>query len=164
MVADGVERRVSERVIAVERVSGWIATVALSGIILVAGVLAPLANGRVRLSLVNATAWVAITAALAWHSHRWPPVAWRHTFYRVDADGLEIRRGVYWREVINVPRSRVQHTDVSQGPLERRHGLATLVVYTAGTEHAKVTLPGLEHAIALAIRQHLLPGHDGTAV
>ena len=45
----------------------------------------------------------------------------------------------------NVPRSRVQHTDVSQGPLERNHGLGTLVVYTAGTDHAKVELGGLDH-------------------
>ena len=57
-----------------------------------------------------------------------------------------------WRKVINVPRSRVQHTDVSQGPLERGHGLGTLVIYTAGTDHARVDLPGLDHATALRIR------------
>jgi membrane protein YdbS with pleckstrin-like domain len=59
----------------------------------------------------------------------------------VDARGLEIRRGVFWRSVVNVPRSRVQHTDVSQGPLERSYGLGTLIVYTAGTDHAQVNSP-----------------------
>ena len=62
-----------------------------------------------------------------------------------------------WRAVTNVPRSRVQHTDVSQGPLERSHGLGTLVIHTAGTEHAVVGLSGLDYGTALALRDHLLP-------
>ena len=97
-------------------------------------------------------------------SYRWPPRAYQHTSYRVDDQGIEIRRGVYWRVVINVPRSRVQHIDVSQGPIERRYGLGTLVIYTAGTDHAKVELEGLEHGRALRIREHLLPSESGDAV
>jgi membrane protein YdbS with pleckstrin-like domain len=83
--------------------------------------------------------------------------------YRVDADGIEIRKGVIWRSVVNVPRSRIQHTDVSQGPLERNFALSTLHVFTAGTEHSEVTLAGLQHSRALRIRDHLLTGgeHDG---
>jgi membrane protein YdbS with pleckstrin-like domain len=58
----------------------------------------------------------------------------------------------------------VQHTDVSQGPLQRRYGLATLTVHTAGTENAQVQLPGLPHDVALSIRDHLLPGNTADAV
>ena len=82
----------------------------------------------------------------------------------VDDAGLEIARGVYWRTVTNIPKSRIQHTDVSQGPLERRYGLGTLVVYTAGTHHSEVKLPGLEFTIAQRIRAHLLPRDHGDAV
>jgi membrane protein YdbS with pleckstrin-like domain len=64
---------------------------------------------------------------------------------------------VIWRAVSNVPRSRVQHTDVAQGPLDRKYGLGKLIIYTAGTQHSRVELPGLEHQTALAIRDHLLP-------
>jgi membrane protein YdbS with pleckstrin-like domain len=71
---------------------------------------------------------------------------------------------VYWRKIINVPRSRVQHTDGVAGPLERHHGLGTLVVYTAGTQHSEVTLAGLEFTIAQRIRAHLLPRDHGDAV
>ena len=91
-------------------------------------------------------------------------MAYRFTSYVVDDAGLEIARGVYWRTVTNIPRSRIQHTDVSQGPLERRHGLGTLVVYTAGTQHSEVKLPGLEFATAQRIRAHLLPRDEGDAV
>ena len=101
---------------------------------------------------------------LAWLAHGWPGIAHRYASYRVDGRGIEIRRGVVWRKVINVPRSRVQHTDVSQGPLERGHGLATLIIYTAGTDHARVDLHGLDHATALSIREHLLAGEGDDAV
>jgi membrane protein YdbS with pleckstrin-like domain len=58
----------------------------------------------------------------------------------------------------------VQHSDVSQGPLERRYGLGTLVVYTAGTSHSKVNLSGLEFNVAQRIRGHLLPDDQSDAV
>jgi hypothetical protein len=58
----------------------------------------------------------------------------------------------------------VQHTDVAQGPLERGHGLGTLAIYTAGTAYARVGLRGLDHATALRIRDHLLPGEGDDAV
>ena len=43
-------------------------------------------------------------------------------------------------------------------------GLGTLVIYTAGTDHARVTLAGLEHGRALRLREHLLPSGAGDAV
>jgi len=108
--------------------------------------------------------WLLAVPASALVAFFWPPRAYAHTFYRVDAGGIEIRHGVYWRIVLNVPKSRVQHIDVTQGPLERRFELGTLVIYTAGTDHARVSLSGLEHGRAMAIRQHLLPSGTSDAV
>jgi membrane protein YdbS with pleckstrin-like domain len=157
-VSDGVQRSLDPRAVPLDRLVGWISTAIFGGIALVAMLLvvllAPL-PGWVDAGL--ALLWLAFAGILGWFAQRWPAIAHRHTSYRVDADGIEIRRGVVWRAVINVPRSRVQHTDVSQGPLERSHGLGTLVVYTAGTDHARVDLHGLAHEVALAIRDHLLP-------
>jgi membrane protein YdbS with pleckstrin-like domain len=113
---------------------------------------------------VTAALWLMGNALLSWHGQRWQAIDYRHTWYRLDDRGMEIRRGVFWREVVNVPRSRVQHTDVSQGPLERRYGLGTLVVYTAGTDHAKVTLSGLDHNVALELREQLMPERGTDAV
>ena len=93
---------------------------------------------------------ILAAAGLCWLAQCWPAIDYSHTSYRVDDEGIEIRRGVWWRTVTNVPRSRVQHTDVSQGPFERNHGLGTLVVYTAGTDHAKVELGGLDHRAGAA--------------
>lgn len=91
----------------------------------------------------------------------WPAVRYRHTRYRLDAHGVTIRRGVVWRTVTSVPTSRVQHTDVSQGPLERYFDLATLVIHTAGTRDASVALGGLGHRAALALRDRLTEAGGG---
>ena len=162
-VADGVRRQVDPRWIALLRVQGFIFTGVLAGASFIAIAALSAANG-LALMIVALPLWIVAVAALAWQLHRWPPIAYRFTSYTVDDAGLEIARGVYWRTVTNVPKSRIQHTDVSQGPFERRHGLGTLVVYTAGTQHSEVRLPGLEFAIAQRIRAHLLPSDQGDAV
>ena len=120
-------------------------------------------TGRLLAGLVLVPLWLVLFSAVAWQMRRWPAIAYRHASYRVDDLGIEIRRGVYFREVTSVPRSRVQHTDVSQGPIERRFALGTLVIHTAGTANAKVTLAGLEHGTARRIQTHLLPGTEGDA-
>jgi uncharacterized protein len=165
-VADGEYHALDPRSIQVQRIAGWIFS-AIVGAVLLGGVgifLLAADDMPAWLRGLLPFLWLAANILLAWHAHRWPVLDYRHTSYRVDGLGIEIRRGVYWRVVIHVPRSRVQHTDVSQGPVERRYGLGTLVIYTAGTDHAKVDLAGLEHVVALRLRNHLLPSGDTDAV
>ncbi len=95
---------------------------------------------------------------------RYTRAAFRRTSWHATEQVLEIRRGVWWRSVVTIPRVRVQHTDVRQGPVQRRFGLATLVVHTAGTEHATVTLEGMSRPEALAVRDHLLREQADDAV
>ena len=164
-MADGLDHQLDARVIRLQRITGGIAVAVLAAGSFVAVTVSILASSDPPWQeILKALLWLTLVPLAAWHSQRWPAVAYRHTSYRVDDLGIEIRRGVYWREVVNVPRSRVQHTDVSQGPVERRYGLGTLVIYTAGTDHAKVELGGLEHGRALAIREHLLPAGVADAV
>lgn len=65
---------------------------------------------------------------------------WR---YRVREDSLYLERGVFRRVRTVVPHVRIQHVDVSRSPTERVFGLATTVVYTAGSRGADVAIPGL---------------------
>ena len=158
-------RRLDPRVIPLEQTVGWVVTAVTSVALFFAGVTtllaAPLA---LWVKLAIPIMWMGVTVALGWWLQRWPEIHYRYASYIVDTGGIEIREGVVWREVINVPRSRVQHTDVSQGPLERRFGIGTLIIHTAGTEHAVVSLHGLAHETALAIRDHLLPREESDAV
>ncbi|WP_324749876.1 PH domain-containing protein [Sphingomonas sp. LY54] len=72
--------------------------------------------------------------------------------YAIDEDNLRIARGVWHRVETIVPLSRVQHIDISQGPVERACGVCRLVLHTAGTMHSRVVLPGLERARAEKMR------------
>jgi membrane protein YdbS with pleckstrin-like domain len=164
-VADGVERQLDPRFIGVQRVSRWlfVGPVSLFALFPLA-VNALFLNPGLLITLAQVGGWLIVTSLLVWWAQAWPAMSYRRTSYHVDLSGIEIRRGVVWRRVINVPRSRVQHTDVSQGPLERSSDLGTLVIFTAGTHYARVHLSGLQYGDALRIRDHLLPGGADDAV
>lgn len=161
----GTDQHLDPRHVTVERIGLAILTAIVSGGGLVAGGIVALTTEPGPLWLgVIAGAWFVLSALLLLAVARWPQVSHRHASYRVDADGIEIRRGVWWRSVVSVPRSRVQHIDVTQGPLDRRYGLGELVLHTAGNEYAQVQLDGLDHGVALALRDHLLPRGGDDAV
>ena len=75
--------------------------------------------------------------------------------FQMSADRLRVVRGLFFRSDTVVPFGRVQHIDVQQGPFERAYGLGTLVVHTAGNHNASVSLPGLGHADAMAMREEI---------
>lgn len=165
-VADGEEHALDPRVIPMRRAMWWVFTAVVGAgaflWLLVTWLVAD--DMPVPLAAALPLVWLGVVLLGLWHAHRWPVLEYQHTRYRVDTERIEIRRGVYFRTVITVPRSRVQHTDVSQGPVQRGYGLGTLVIHTAGTDHALVRLAGLEHGVALRIREHLLPSAAGDAV
>jgi membrane protein YdbS with pleckstrin-like domain len=54
------------------------------------------------------------------------------------------------------PFNRIQNCNIQAGLLERKYGLASLILYTAGTTGADITIPGLEQEEAERIRQFIL--------
>lgn len=84
-------------------------------------------------------------------------LAFRYTRWQLDGDGLRVRRGRFWHSEVLVPRARVQHLDIERGPIERRFGLATLVVHTAGTRLSAVRQPGFDESSANRLRDALVP-------
>jgi len=85
---------------------------------------------------------------------------YRHARFALDEQGLLLQRGVFWRSETRVPRSRVQHTDINRGPLDRWLGLAELKVHTAGTRLAAVSVSGLSEAQARELRNGLIGEDD----
>jgi membrane protein YdbS with pleckstrin-like domain len=158
-IADGVLRPVSESYVTTESISWWITT----GIIAVGGGFFALPVGLFGAGPVRVlfpSIWVSAVLLLVFFSFKHPAWKYRRLRYRVTDAGVEIWKGIVWRRVIYVLRNRVQHTDVTDGPVLRRYGLATLTIFTAGTRHSMVTLEGLERGIALGIREFLI--HRGS--
>lgn len=90
-------------------------------------------------------------AVVAWLPRR----RWRAWAYREGDEELDIRHGRLIRVRTLVPFARVQHIDVSEGPVERAFGLATLILHTAGTRAAAVPLPGLTRDQADRMRDRI---------
>lgn len=99
--------------------------------------------------------WLPALAVIAYALIRVPLRRYNARGYSLAAERLRVVRGVIFRADTVVPFGRVQHIDVGQGPLERVFGLATLTVHTAGTHNASVSLPGLRHDDATAMREEI---------
>ena len=155
--ADAGDKPLDPASVTAARLAGavWVAAASLSGVAAVAAAVVATPLGGLRAAGLLA-AVLTLTVAAAAQCYLWPAVRYRYIRYRVDAHGVTIRRGVVWRTVTSVPRSRVQHTDVSRGPVQRYFDLATLVIHTAGTRDASVTLSGLGHSAALVLRDRLI--------
>lgn len=105
--------------------------------------------------------WAALlwcgTAALAgWLSYWRPPRLYRAWGYRIDAQVFETRSGLLVRVSRLLPLTRLQHVDLERGPFERIYGLSSLVLHTAGTHSASITIPGLDAGEAVRLRDHLV--------
>ena len=79
----------------------------------------------------------------------------RRTLWKLDEHGFALQRGRWWQTESRVPISRVQHLDLKRGPLERAFRLATLVIHTAGTRMAAVSVSGLDGEDAERLRDRL---------
>jgi len=98
----------------------------------------------------------------------WVALRYRVWAYELRADALYLQRGVVTHRRTLAPFVRVQHVDTSRGPLERGLGLSTLVVYTAGSRGADVSIPGLTPTEAAdlqrRVKQLAIEAEGGDAV
>ena len=84
-----------------------------------------------------------------------PPARYRAWGYRLREEDLYLRHGILFRTTSIIPHARIQHVDTRHGPVDRWLGLADVVVFTAGTRGAMVTIPALERETAEGLRDRL---------
>ncbi len=80
--------------------------------------------------------------------------------YALRERDLAYKKGWLFRSIILVPFKRVQHAEVSQGPLARMFGLARLKVYTAGGNQSDLSIPGLTLERAEQLKRFVLKKLD----
>jgi len=154
-------RNLDARVIKLWRVHHAIVSVVLIGIATIAVIGIGLGTGR----------WLWL--AIGWHLllllrivllFWYPARRYRSWGYRIDGKVLETKRGIWFRIHQLLPLSRLQHVDLHSGPIERSFGLASLLLHTAGTQHASIVVPGLDAREAGRMRDELVAmigGDDG---
>ncbi len=131
----------------------WVLMAALAAVVLPRfGPVGPLASAALASGLLvvgAVTAWVAVREA---RRRGWALRA----FDLLHSSGLLVQRTTV------LPLCRVQHVETASGPLERRFGLARLIVYTAGGASADLVIAGLSPETAQRLREHLLARIRGT--
>lgn len=128
----------------------WGLRVGIASLIL--GVVAAAGAGAAEVDPVVAP---AITGGVLVVGLIWVVLRYRAWVYQVRADALYLERGVTTHVRTLVPYVRIQHVDTSRSPLERALGLSTLVVYTAGSRGADVSIPGLTPEQAQDLQQRV---------
>lgn len=88
-----------------------------------------------------------------WALEEWK--GWPLRGYLVRDRDVVYRRGWWSRTITAVPFTRIQHSEIQQGPMGRWLGYCTLKLYTAGASGANLEIPGLSTATARNIRRML---------
>lgn len=156
--------RLDRRVMLAWWISGLLSSAIL--IALGAGVLLSVRAELVERKLWQPVLWLALGLAamkVVWTIVS-PPLAWHRWRWGMDDELLVLRWGILWHHERAIPISRLQHVDLSRGPIERLLGLTTLIVHTAGTTSASFDLPGLADAQARSLRDRILAARGDDVV
>lgn len=126
---------------------------ALFAVVGALGLVASIVTGVVFAVSAGAGALIVTAAALGlgWRIIGRGQRAWGYT---ERDDDLLIRRGVAFRQIVVVPYGRMQFVDVTDGPLQRWFGLATVQLHTAAAK-TDAHIPGLAPAEAARLRDRL---------
>lgn len=147
VLTDGGAQRLDRRILTVWRLG----TLAALGIPLTFGAVAATLALDVPLVLVTASATVLLALGVG----PLPGLRWRRWSWTLTGTGIELTSGVLVHRRVTLPFFRIQQIDVSEGPLERLLGLATLTVTTASAG-GSVSLPGLAADDAPGLRGVLI--------
>jgi uncharacterized protein len=80
---------------------------------------------------------------------------WEVAGYALREYDIIHKHGVVFRSVTTIPFSRMQHCEISRGPVESAFGLATLRVFTAGGSSSDLSIEGLPVEEAQRIKEFI---------
>ena len=90
--------------------------------------------------------WIPLVAIVVW-------IRYRKYGYRETVDGMVLRRGLVGYRVVAFMHRKVQRISVTQTPLQKRKGLATLRLYLAS---GSIKLPYVDFEMAKQLRDYVL--------
>lgn len=80
--------------------------------------------------------------------------------YAIREHDIHFQTGWIFQKRTSQPIMRIQHIEIERGPIERKAGLATLQVFSAGGANHTFEIPGLVHDKAIELRQFILDHKD----
>lgn len=82
----------------------------------------------------------------------YPSFEYKQWSYDIDQDKVEFCQGIYITKRTLIPTIRIQHLNISQGPINRPLGLANINITTAG---GSFTIPNLDKEEAEKLSDYL---------
>ena len=89
-----------------------------------------LTSGNKDFAIFATTVFVLTAAAVIAAATSLPKLSYKRRKYLFTEDKIEIVKVIIFIETSMIPISRIQHLTIDEGPLLRRHNLASIVVYT----------------------------------
>jgi hypothetical protein len=99
---------------------------------------------------------VTFSMLLTWYKY----ASDKHKFYTLRELDIHYISGLIFRKIVSQPITRIQHVEIKRGPIERKLGLASLQVFSAGGDMHTFEIPGLPTHSAKKIRQFILQHKD----
>lgn len=133
------------------KVLRWEWLIAVTILLVVAGVLVFFIPALRQLPWITLTGgvWLLITAGWFFLQEK----NFHTKAYAVRDKDILYRSGWVINHIHTCPFNRILHSTVTAGPLERRYGIATLVLYTAGPSDTDLHVRGLQEADAYALKE-----------
>lgn len=130
----------------------------LSAIIVATISLVILIAGGIGVYFLELSYWITIISALLWCIYSLvtiviiPKLRHRMWRYEVFEHEIDLQYGLFVIKRVLIPMVRVQHVDTHQGPLLRKHKLASIEISTAATTHE---IPALDLEEADILRDYI---------
>lgn len=75
--------------------------------------------------------------------------------FAIREHDISYKSGLIFFSITSIPFNRIQHTEVSQGPVGQMFDLATVQIYTAGGATSDINVPGLKVRDAHKLKDHI---------
>lgn len=83
--------------------------------------------------------WFLLFIFFSWLSYK----AYFYKGYILRSKDLMYKSGIFFKSIVAIPFNRVQHSEINQGIIDRKLGLASLSIFTAGGSSSDLTISGL---------------------
>lgn len=76
--------------------------------------------------------------------------------FAVREKDVHYKSGWLWKKQVTLPYNRIQHCELSSGPLDRLFEITELHIYTAGGSHSDISIPGLNEDQGQRVKKFIL--------
>lgn len=81
---------------------------------------------------------------------------YQNFLFHVNKDGFHLNKGIFKKETINIPKSKIQNVYIKQNILQQLINVVSLTIETAGDDTSEVEINALDKTDALMLKNELL--------